>query len=209
MTIKKDNSFKLLSLILLIILLIFFFSKLCILVTVFLDYITKKQLFSNNNNSISIVESMSNLEHSIFEPSGNTANSLGNIFKRSELNLKAYPNAEISSAASLFQTNKFLPECCFYYSQYSTDKGCPCITQEQQYYLQRRGTNKDPSSFIQERRDYRNLFFSPSMALKGIKNPFIINNVYFKRDQEPPSDISLNEFYSLVNRNSYLIEGKA
>ena len=144
-------------------------------------------------------ELYTNLESSIFEPSGNIAHNLGSIFKNSELNLNAYPNVEIKPGQRLFQDNKFLPECCFYHSQYSTDKGCPCITPGQQYYLQRRGLNKHPDSFIQDNKDYKNLFFSPSMALKGETMPFNQNAVYFLRDEPPLSEISKNYVRSILN----------
>ena len=66
----------------------------------------------------------------------------------------------------IWADNKFLPECCFYYSDYSTDKGCPCITPEQQYYLQRRGLNRDKNCFLKETNDYANVFFSPTSVFK-------------------------------------------
>lgn len=132
------------------------------------------------------------LANSEFESRQNIAHHLSQIFNHSDLNLNAYPNVEIKPGQTLFQDNKFLPECCFYNSQYSTDRGCPCITPDQNYYLQRRGTNKHPSSFIQEKNDYKNLFFSPTSALKGDKVPFIKNNIHFKRDEPPLTDASEN-----------------
>ena len=84
-----------------------------------------------------------------------------------EFNLNSYPNVEVKPGQLFLQNNKFLPECCFYYSDYSTDKGCPCITPEQQYYLQRRGLNRDKNCFLKETNDYANLFFSPTLAFKN------------------------------------------
>jgi hypothetical protein len=119
---------------------------------------------------------------------------LGNIFKHGDKNFNAYPNAKLHSGSLYFKDNKFLPECCYYNSDYSTSKGCPCITPEQQYYLQRRGTNKHPSSFIQADKEYKNLFFSPTMALKGEDEPFNENTTNYvighsKLDTEKENDI--------------------
>ena len=172
------------------------FSTILLILSLMGLYCLIKRYNSPKNN----IETYTNLTHSIFEPSGNTAHNLGSIFKTGELNLNAYPNVEIKPGQRLFQDNKFLPECCFYYSQYSSDRGCPCITPEQQYYLQRRGLNKDKNSFIQEKNDYKNLFFSPEMALKGEKSPFNENNIYFQRDVPPLSDISKNYVQSIQKK---------
>ena len=103
---------------------------------------------------------------------------LGNIFKTGEKNMKAYPNAKLHSGGLYFKDNKFLPECCYYNSQYSSSKGCPCITPEQQYYLQRRGTNKHPSSFMQTDKEYKAKFFSTSLAF----NPNMASNTEEKNN---------------------------
>ena len=127
-------------------------------------------------NSRNKIENYNNLfsynDYITFEPSANTVNSLSNVFKNPELNLQSYNNVKIDPTESLLQKNKFLPECCFYNSEYSTSKGCACITPQQQDYLRSRATNKSKSSFIQESTDYKNLYFSPTMALKGENKPF-------------------------------------
>ena len=128
-------------------------------------------------------EKFTNLKFSTFDASHNSPNNLGNIFKTGALNLKEYPNVEIKPGQQLFQTNKFLPECCFYYSDYSTDKGCPCITPEQQYYLQRRGLNKDKQSF-KKNNNYQNVFFSPTNALKVIKMIYLVNMIYIQKSKK-------------------------
>ena len=89
-------------------------------------------------NSINKIETYENL----FEPTSNTVHNLSNVFKNPELNLQSYNNVKIDPGESLLQKNKFLPECCFYNSEYSTSKGCACITPQQQDYLRSRGSNK-------------------------------------------------------------------
>ena len=158
-----------------------------LIIIVSLNIIFNTYLLVNDNNKEKFLN-ISNNEY---------GNSLGMIFKKNELNLNEYPNIKISPGELLFNNNKFLPECCYYYSQYSSDKGCPCITPEQQYYLQRRGLNKHPNSFIQESKDYKNLFFSPGNTLKG-KESFIKNNVYINK-VKPISDLSINEINKLLN----------
>tara|TARA_B110001452_G_scaffold224588_1_gene198224 strand:- start:3303 stop:3896 length:594 start_codon:yes stop_codon:yes gene_type:complete len=145
-------------------------------------------------------ENFKNLGYSRFEPPENVAHNLGQIFKNSELNLDEYPNVEIKPGQQIFQDNKFLPECCLYYSQYSTDKGCPCITPEQQQYLSRRGLNK--AGFEKNESDYKNVFFSPTMALKGKTPPFVQNNIYFQRDEPEISDSKVNKILSLINEST-------
>ena len=141
---KTNNRSLLILFILIIIILIYFSVTAC-----------KKFLFNN-------VETMTN-----YNSNENLKNNLTNIFKNPEFNLNSYPNVEVKPGQLFLQNNKFLPECCFYYSDYSTDKGCPCITPEQQYYLQRRGLNRDKNCFLKETNDYANLFFSPTLAFKN------------------------------------------
>lgn len=112
----------------------------------------KKENYTNNNNNNALISI-------VFDHSNNTIASLSKVFKHPELNLKSYTNVKIDPTKVLFEDNKFLPECCFYNSEYSTSKGCPCITGDQQNYLSSRGTNKSHISFIQENNDYKNKFF--------------------------------------------------
>tara|TARA_B110000483_G_C18199090_1_gene544393 strand:+ start:2322 stop:2930 length:609 start_codon:yes stop_codon:yes gene_type:complete len=128
-----------------------------------------------------------------------TGNSINTMFKKNKYNLGRYPNVEIKAGEEIFKHNKFLPECCMYYSDYSNDKGCPCITPEQQNYLQRRGLNRSSESFIHER-DLKNIFFSPSNTLKGNKEEiFLSNNIYIKKDPEPLSVGDKNKVLSILN----------
>tara|TARA_Y100000591_G_scaffold68554_1_gene56751 strand:- start:20 stop:466 length:447 start_codon:yes stop_codon:yes gene_type:complete len=140
---KNNRSFKV-FIILIIIIFIYFSRSIC-----------KKLSFNN-------FQPMTN-----YKSSENFKTNLTDIFKNPEFNLNSYPNVDLKPGQNFLQNNKFLPECCFYYNDYSTDKGCPCITPEQQYYLQRRGLNRDKNSFLKESNDYTNLYFSPTFAFKN------------------------------------------
>ena len=155
-------------------------------------------------------ENFNNLDYSIFESSGNNTylkNYYGNKFKYNEMNFNAYPNVKIEPDKPIFNNNKFLPECCLYYNDYSTSKGCPCITPDQQYYLQRRGINRHISSLSQEGKSYKNVYYSPGLALKGEDFPFnpltsSDYNIYISPEFKP-LDVSIGEFYSYTNNSSY------
>lgn len=150
-------------------------------------------------NSINKIETYENL----FEPTSNTVHNLSNVFKNPELNLQSYNNVKIDPGESLLQKNKFLPECCFYNSEYSTSKGCACITPQQQDYLRSRGSNKSKSSFIQESTDYKNLYFSPTMTYKGDNMPFQKHQDKYILDYKPLTSEKINEFNNLINLSSY------
>ena len=145
-----------------IIIFILIFDKATILFVIYLYGLysywqpKNKENYTNNNALVS----------TIFEPSNNTIASLSRVFKHPELNLKSYTNVKIDPTKVLFEDNKFLPECCFYNSEYSTSKGCPCITGDQQNYLNARGTNKSHISFLQTNNDYKNKYFSPTLAFR-------------------------------------------
>ena len=86
-----------------------------------------------------------------------------------------------------------------YYSHYSSDKGCACITPEQQNYLQRRGTNRTHELFIHEK-DLKNMFFSPTNTFKGNKDEIFLNfNIDIEKEPEPLSDVSKNYVFSILN----------
>jgi hypothetical protein len=139
------------------------------------------------------------LVSTVFEPSNNSIHLMSTVFKHPELNLKSYTNVKIDPTKVLFEDNKFLPECCFYNSEYSTSKGCPCITGDQQNYLSARGTNKSYISFIQTNNDYKNKFFSPTLAFQGTNNPFKTNDEHYIIDHEPLAPEKKTEFNSLIN----------
>lgn len=154
----------------------------------YLKAFEKKENYTNNG-----------LVTSIFEPSNNNVAALSSVFKHPELNLKSYTNIKIDPTKVLFEDNKFLPECCFYNSEYSSSKGCPCITGDQQNYLSARGTNKSYISFIQNDNDYKNKFFSPTLAFHGASDPFKTNDEKYIIDYEPVTPEKKNEFNNLIN----------
>jgi len=178
-----------------IIIFVLIFDKATILFVIYLYglysywYPNTKENYTNNNALVS----------TIFDHSNNTIASLSKVFKHPELNLKSYNNIKIDPTKVLFEDNKFLPECCFYNSEYSTSKGCPCITGDQQDYLSARGTNKSRISFIQTNNDYKNKFFSPTLAFQGADDPFKTNDEQFIIDYEQLAPEKKNEFNSLIN----------
>lgn len=148
-------------------------------------------------------ESFTKLDYTNFDTSYNTLyyNPLySHVFKNTGLNLKSYNNVAINPSKPLLENNKFLPECCLYNSEYSTSKGCACITPTQQEYLRRRGTNKSASSFIQEDTTYNNLFFSPTLAIKGDPIPFHKNDTTYIVDFADLTSEKINEFANLTNK---------
>tara|TARA_A100001015_G_scaffold139189_1_gene154271 strand:- start:170 stop:784 length:615 start_codon:yes stop_codon:yes gene_type:complete len=192
-------------LVFLIIILIFFicFSK----NTINLKSLSKlNESYKNLNNN--------NLNTSNFDSS--VASSLGNIFKYGDLNMNSYPNIKnhlIQSQATfktrpLFEDNKILPECCLYYSQYSTTHGCPCVTPDQEKYLKMRASNKHKTSFLDNNKDYKNMFYSITSALKGNSFPFNENLDISYNSFYTLTDASINEFYTYTNNSSYETESK-
>jgi hypothetical protein len=178
-----------------IIIFVLIFDKATILLVIYLYGLysywnpKNKENYTNNNALVSTV----------FDHSNNTIASLIKVFKHPELNLKSYTNVKIDPTKVLFEDNKFLPECCFYNSEYSTSKGCPCITGDQQNYLNARGTNKSHISFIQTNNDYKNKFFSPTLAFQGADDPFKTNEEHYIIDYEPLAPEKKTEFNSLIN----------
>ena len=178
-----------------IIIFILIFDKATILLVFYIysNYVFKifhkKENYTNNNDLVT----------TIFEPSYNNVALLSNVFKHPELNLKSYTNVKIDPTKVLFEDNKFLPECCFYNSEYSSSKGCPCITGDQQNYLSARGTNKSYISFIQNNNDYKNKYFSPTLAFQGANDPFKANDEKYIIDYEPLTPEKKTEFNSLIN----------
>lgn len=183
--------------------------KFIIIFSFFIIYLLFRTLFSY---IIIQKETFNNLKFTVFEPSGNIAYHFGNKFKNSHMNFKEYPNVEILPNKPFFNNNKFLPECCLYYNDYSSSKGCPCITPDQQYYLQRRGINRHESSLSQEGESYKNIYYSPTLALNGEEHPFNSltspnNNIYPTYYYLKPSDLSINDFLSkYINNLSYETE---
>jgi hypothetical protein len=179
----------------LIIMFVLFFDKLTLLILFSLYYAYVKY-FTHDK------EHFTKLNFTTFDSSYNIPgyNILySHIFKNTGLNLKSYNNVAIDPSKPLLENNKFLPECCLYNSEYSTSKGCACITPTQQEYLRRRGTNKSSSSFIQNANDYTNLYFSPTLAIQGDPIPFNKNNTNYIIDYKPLTSQKINEFNSMTN----------
>ena len=204
--IEKLRESKVFKIIFSIILLLIILDKLVILYMISLYYGFQKFILKNevdeplkiikkytNKNS----ENFNNLDLNNYQE--NIVGSISEIYKKDKYNLGEYPNVEVKGGQELFKHNKFLPECCMSYSHYSSYKGCPCITPEQQNYLQRRGKNRSSESFIHEF-DLKNMFFSPTNTLKGNKDEiFIKHDTYIKKDPEPLSDASKNYVFSILN----------
>jgi hypothetical protein len=198
---KESLKVRILKILAAIVVFVLIFDKATILLITYIYYkYTKrnnkdnhKENYTNNNNNNNALESV------IFEPSNNTIAQLSNVFKHPELNYKSYNNVKIDPNKVLFEENKFLPECCFYNSEYSSSKGCPCITSDQQYYLNMRGTNKSYMSVIQTNNDYKNKYFSPTLAFQGETDPFKAHDTKFITGYEPLTAEKKNEFNSLIN----------
>ena len=124
---------------------------------------------------------------------------LSKVFKHPELNYNSYNNVIIDPEKVFLQDNKFLPECCFYNTEYSTSKGCACISPDQENYLLARGTNKSKISFIQKNNDYKNIYFSPTAVLKESEDPFIKHDTNYIVDYKALDDTKKSEFYKLTN----------
>ena len=139
------------------------------------------------------------LVSTVFEPSYNSIHLLSTVFKHPELNLKSYTNIEIDPTKVMLEDNKFLPECCLYNSDYSSSKGCSCITYEQQDYLRLRGTNKSLDSFNDSDNDYKNVYFSPTLAFQGDKVPFKANDEKYIIGYQPLTTEKINAFNGLIN----------
>ena len=200
--IERLRNSRIAKIILGIFLLIIIFDKLIILGIISIYYLIQKVILGNEvSNPLEIIKKYTNknikeeynnlnINNVINE---NISNKLSNIFKEDKYILGEYANNKV------LKSNNFLPECCMYYSDYSTDKGCACITPEQQNYLQRRGLNRNKDSFIHEY-DLKEFIFSPTNSLKGNKDDiFVKHNIYINKGPVELSDSSINEVYSLLN----------
>jgi hypothetical protein len=124
---------------------------------------------------------------------------MSKVFKHPELNLNSYNDVQIDPEKVFLQDNKFLPECCLYNTDYSTSKGCACISHEQQNYLLARGTNKALISFAQEKNDYKNIYFSPTLAFQENANPLKSHTTNYIVDYPTLNVEKKNEFNNLIN----------
>lgn len=183
----------------------FFFSLIiiCVFLFYFLIYFKSFTYYYKNNNIDTFINKQKNNSFSEFNSSNNLKHNLTNIFKNNNLDLNEYPNVQMSYDSNFFKHNKFLPECCMYYNNYSSDKGCPCITPEQQFFLQRRGGNRNINSFINGEKSI-NLYFSPSNAILNredkIFNKFIEKSKIVKTQNEKEKKHILKTFFNLQYR---------
>ena len=175
----KNNKF--LKIFFCILMLIIIFDKFLIML-ITSGYLYIKKLMKTN-------EKFNNLELNKFETG--LQYSISNIYKNQKYNLGYYPSVKVDSRQNFFNNNKFLPECCNYYSDYSSDRGCPCITPEQQYYLQSRGTNRSDDSFISES-NIKNIYFSPTNAFKGNSDKVFLNHDKYIEKPNTLNDLCMN-----------------
>ena len=150
-----------------------------------------KNKTSENYNNLSSKSGVENYYDNISE--------LSKVFKHPELDLNSYNDVVIDPEKVFLQGNKFLPECCFYNSEYSTSKGCACITPEQENYLLARGKNKSYLSFIQQDDEYKNIYFSPTSTIKQNESQFITHNTDYIVDYPTLNAEKINEFNGLIN----------
>ena len=181
-----------------IIIFVLIFDKFTIFVIMSLIY-GYESYKSSHNNSKNLENYNNFLSKSSTENYYDNITELSKVFKHPELNYNSYNNVKIDPKKVFLQDNKFLPECCFYNTEYSTSKGCACISPEQQNYLLTRGTNKSQISFIEKNNDYKNIYFSPTAILKKTKDPFIKHDTNYIIDNEPLTAEKKNEFNSLTN----------
>ena len=178
-----------------IIIFVLIFDKFTILVITGIIY-----GYESYKNSHKNLENYNNfLSTSSVEHYYDNTRELSNVFKHPELNLNSYNDVTIDPAKVFLQDNKFLPECCLYNSEYSTSKGCACITPQQENYLLARGTNKSHISFIEENNDYKNIYFSPTLALQENKTPFQKHTTNYIVDYPALNVEKKNEFNDLIN----------
>jgi len=180
-----------------IIIFVLIFDKLTIFVVMGLIYGFENYKNSHTHNS---TESYNNyLSSNSVQHYYDNITELSKVFKHPELNLNSYNDVQIDPTKVFLQDNKFLPECCLYNTDYSTSKGCACISPEQQNYLLARGTNKALISFVQENTDYKNIYFSPTLALQKNASPYKTLDTNYILDYEPLNVEKKNQFNSLIN----------
>ena len=188
---------KIMKILVAIIIFVLIFDKFTIFVVMGLIYGYESYKNAHKNKNL---ESYNNfLSTSSVEHYYDNITELSKVFKHPELNYNSYNNVRIDPEKVFLQDNKFLPECCVYNTEYSTSKGCACITPEQQNYLLTRGTNKSQISFIEENNDYKNIYFSPTLAFQENKNPFKKHDTNYILEYPILPVEKKNEFNNLIN----------
>jgi hypothetical protein len=190
---------RIIKILLAIIIFVLIFDKFTILVIMGIIYGFEKFKTKTNNGKKDLENYNNFLSSSSVEHYYDNIKEMSKVFKHPELNLNSYNNVVIDPTKVFLQDNKFLPECCLYNSDYSTSKGCACISDKQQTYLLARGTNKSKISFIEENNPYKNIYFSPTLAIQENTNPFNKHDLHFITGYGALNVENKNEFDSLTN----------
>ena len=126
------------------------------------------------------------------------------LMKNSIKDKNSYLDVDLRTGSDFLSYNKFLPECCLYNQEYSTGNGCPCVTPEQQAYLNSNGLNKTGNTF--NNNPEKNIFFSPEKSFKE-EIPFDNFITYPEKEKDTRTSEIINRFYSdKINQNSYEID---
>ena len=189
--------YKIMKVLVAIIIFVLIFDKFTIFLITGLIY--AYETYKNPNKNMNLENYSDFVSNSSNENYYDNIRELSKIFKNPEHNLNSYNDVSIAPEKVFLQDNKFLPECCSYNTEYSTSKGCACITPEQENYLLARGKNKSYLSFIQEDDEYKNIYFSPTAVLKQNESQFIKHDTNYIVDYEPLNANKISEFYSLTN----------
>jgi len=189
--------YKIMKILVAIIIFVLIFDKFTILLIMGLIYAYNN--YKNSNKNMNLENYNNFLSNTSTDNYYDNIRELSKIFKHPELSLNSYNDVSIAPEKVFLQDNKFLPECCFYNTEYSTSKGCACITPEQENYLLARGKNKSYLSFIQEDDEYKNIYFSPTAVLKQNESQFIKHDTNYIVDYGPLNANKISEFYSFTN----------
>ncbi len=127
------------------------------------NYKKTKTIGYKNDN----IENFENNSNKIIKMTNLNDNMISKIFK-DDINVSSN-KLNVNPVTNIFKDNTFNPICCIDNNQYSSSNGCPCITVEQEFYLQNRGLNNTESSYDKiENPGYKNIFFSPSKQFKNM-----------------------------------------
>ena len=189
--------YKIMKILVAIIIFVLIFDKFTIFLITGLIYAYEN--YKNSNKNMNLENYNNFLSNISTDNYYDNIRELSKIFKHPERNINSYNDVSIAPEKVFLQDNKFLPECCFYNTEYSTSKGCACITPEQENYLLARGKNKSYLSFIQEDDEYKNIYFSPTAVLKQNESQFIKHDTNYIVDYGPLNANKISEFYSLTN----------
>jgi hypothetical protein len=189
--------YKIMKILVAIIIFVLIFDKFTIFLITGLIYAYEN--YKNSNKNMNLENYNNFLSNTSTDNYYDNISELSKIFKHPERNINSYNDVSIAPEKVFLQDNKFLPECCFYNTEYSTSKGCACITPEQENYLLARGKNKSYLSFIQEDDEYKNIYFSPTAVLKQNESQFIKHDTNYIVDYGPLNANKISEFYSLTN----------